>query len=136
MMTFQQACSYVRATGASAYCYTPWVRDGEWIGLQHCMLYERTCAADASPLGMRLRRVARGAREGEVIEIERIDTWDALASPALEAEYGVDPRCYRYAACESEPDDGVLQALGAGAEVPPSLPVPVVQHNVLAGGHI
>ena len=45
MMTFQQACSYVRATGASAYCYTPWVRDGEWIGLQHCILYERACAA-------------------------------------------------------------------------------------------
>ena len=133
MMTFQQACTYVRATGASAYCYTPWVRDGEWIGLQHCTLYERTDPVDASLLCMRLRRVARGARECEVIDIERIDTWDALASAALEAEYGVDPRGYRYAACESEPDDGVLHMLGASGERAPAFP-PALHGGALAEG--
>lgn len=102
MMNFQQACAYVRATGGSAYCYTPWMHDGEWIGVQHCTLYEPDDASDVVSLGMRLRRVARGVRDSEVIEVASLDAWDGLPPHALEAQYGVDPRGYRYAASDTD----------------------------------
>jgi hypothetical protein len=104
MMDFLQACAYVRATGSSAYCYTPWMHDGEWIGVQHCTLYEPAGAGETAPLGMRLRRVARGARGGEVIEVGSLEAWDGLPPQALEAQYGVDPRGYRYAASDADVD--------------------------------
>ena len=106
MMDFQQACAYVRATGSSAYCYTPWMHEGEWIGVQHCMLYEPDGADEGTPLGMRLRRVARGARDGEVIEVASLAAWDGVPSQALEAQYGVDPRSYRYAASDARDEAG------------------------------
>ncbi|MCM5680591.1 hypothetical protein M8A51_13745 [Schlegelella sp. S2-27] len=124
MMDFQQACAYVRATGSSAYCYTPWMHEGEWIGVQHCTLYEPAGAGDATPLEMRLRRVARGARGGEVIEVGSLAAWDELPAQALEAQYGVDPRGYRYAASDADADAADTQAYQAASGSTHAVAVP------------
>ncbi|MCW7541636.1 hypothetical protein OOT46_27935 [Aquabacterium sp. A7-Y] len=103
MMNFQQACAYVRATGAQAYCYAPWVeQDGRWIGLQYCLLCEsQEGDSDGVPLAMHVHRIALGAPQGQSTTMERLDEWEHSLFDGPLPSGGVDLRAFRYAACDA-----------------------------------
>jgi hypothetical protein len=118
MMTFEQACAWLRAGGGvAAYCYAPWMERRRWIGLQHCSIH--TAGANDG-WAIRLHGLAVGSNEWKPLHAGPLGALEALSTAACKAVHSVDPRDYLYAGCEG------------GAVEPP--PRPPDHHGGLATG--
>lgn len=99
MMTFEQACAWLRAGGGgAAYCYAPWMERRRWIGLQHCSIH--AAGSSDGSLAIRLHGLAVGGNEWKPLHAGPLGVVEALSTPARKAVYSVDPRDYLYAACD------------------------------------
>jgi hypothetical protein len=127
MMSFEQACAYVHATSAEAYCCTAWLCGGEWLGVQHWLLHELPADGSEGParLGMRVRRVAFGSTVGPCVQVNSVDEWRFLPAEVLETAFGANPCGLRYAACEA----------GAGDELPIRIAAAPTQAFVSRSAH-